>query len=375
MIKFFFIIKIIIEKLIRLNLSFLRREISGYPEIVKKFEVEFAGYIGKKYGLSFCNGTSSIEAAIYALNLSNNDEILTTSSNFHASLGPIKNLGNKIVFVDIDDQTLTIDYEDLEKKINKKSKALLIVHPWGYPCNMDKIVQIVKKYNLKLIEDCSHSHGAIYNNTKIGSFADISCFSLQGNKAIQAGEGGITLTNDKNYYLRMSLYAHFNRHENEFAQLADYKKFAKTGLSKKLRAHPLGISIGYVDFKNLENLNKYKNEIYKKIDNIISNSKYSITTMQLNHMAIRGGFFGGYPIIIKNNDKIEKIKTIFKKYKIDIYPYHWLNHHQMEVFGDENLELPVTQEIKIKFYHIKIPYFLNFNFKKLKDCLSECEKI
>jgi len=116
MIKFFFIIKIIIEKLIRLNLSFLKREITGYPKIVKKFEDEFAAYIGKKYGLSFCNGTSSIEAAIYALNLSNDDEILTTSSNFHASLGPIKNLGHKIVFVDIDDQTLTIDCKDLEKK-------------------------------------------------------------------------------------------------------------------------------------------------------------------------------------------------------------------------------------------------------------------
>ena len=85
--------------------------ISGYPQIVQKFETEFSNYIGKKYGLTFCNGTSSIEAAIYALNLHKEDQILTTSSNFHASIGPIKNLGHKIVFVDIDKNAVKLTKE------------------------------------------------------------------------------------------------------------------------------------------------------------------------------------------------------------------------------------------------------------------------
>ena len=374
MLKFLLLIKIIIEKIIRLNLSFLKREITGYPKIVKKFEDEFSKYIGKKYGLSFCNGTSSIEAAIYALDLSKNDEILTTSSNFHASLGPIKNLGHKIVFVDIEQNTLTIDCEDLEKKINNQTKALLIVHPWGYPCNMEKIIKIVEKYNLKLIEDCSHAHGAIYNNKKIGSFAHISCFSLQGNKAVQAGEAGIALTDDKNYYYRMSLYGHFNRHSEEFGKHSKYAFLSKTGLSKKLRAHPLGISLGYVDFKNLETLNIYKNCIYNKIDSLISNSK-SVETMMLNKDSVRGGFFGGYPIILKNFENIVKIKKIFENHNFNINSYYWYNHHKMEAFGNEKFVLPVTESIQKKMYLIKIPYFLNFNFKKLKDCLHECDKV
>ena len=114
--KFFLIIKIIITKIVRLNISFLKREISGYPNFVKKFENNFASFIGKKYGISFCNGTSSIEAAIFSLNFSKDDEILITSSNFHASIGPIKNLNCKPVFVDIDPETLTVDCKDLKKK-------------------------------------------------------------------------------------------------------------------------------------------------------------------------------------------------------------------------------------------------------------------
>ena len=172
--NFILIFKIILIKIVKLNFSFLRREISGYPKSVQKFEQDFSNYIGRKFGLTFCNGTSSIEAAIFALNLSKDDEILIPSSTFHASIGPIVNLSKKPIFVDIDPNTLTIDCNDLKKKITNKSKVLLIVHPWGYPCNMDEILKIVKEYNLKLIEDCSHAHGATYNNNKIGSF--FRCF-------------------------------------------------------------------------------------------------------------------------------------------------------------------------------------------------------
>ena len=175
--KFFTRFKVIILKIIKLNVLFSKRQISGYPEIIKKFEKQFSQFIGKKYGITFCSGTSSIVAAIYALNFSPNDEILVPASTFHASIGPIKNLNCVPIFVDIDKDTLTIDCGDLEKKINHKSKGILIVHPWGYPCNMDEIIKITKKNNLKLIEDCSHAHGATYDNKKVGSYGDISCFS------------------------------------------------------------------------------------------------------------------------------------------------------------------------------------------------------
>ena len=356
MIKLILILKIILIKLIKLNFSFLKNELSGYPDSVNKFERDFAKFIGKNFGITFCNGTSSIEAAIYALDLTDHDEILVTSSNFHASIGPIKNLNYKPVFIDIDKDTLTIDCEDLKNKITNKSKALLIVHPWGYPCNMDEICKIIKKYDLKLIEDCSHSHGAKYQDKMIGSFGDISCFSLQGAKSIKAGEGGISLTNNKDYFLRMSVYGHFNRHEKELNQNNDLKEFSKTGMSKKLRAHPLGISLANVDLKNLNEINKYKNEIYNKIDDLISNYEF-IKTMKLNTNSVRGGFFGGYPIIFQNQHNIDLYKKIFSKHNLEIYPYHWLPHHKMNLFYDGEINLPISEDIINKFFLIKLPYF------------------
>jgi len=371
--NFFLIIKIIILKIIRLNLSFIKREISGYPETVKKFEKNFANFIGKDYGITFCNGTSAIEAAIYALNFSPNDEILVTSANFHAGLGPIKNLNCKPVFVDIDKETLTINCIDLKNKITNKSKGLLIVHPWGYPCNMIEVLKIVKENNLKLIEDCSHAHGAEYNKKKIGSFADISCFSLQGGKAVAAGEGGISLTNNMDFFLKMSIYGHFNRHQKQLSYHDDLKQFSKTGISKKLRANPLGISLASVDLENLNEVNNYKKEIYKKIDRILTEYK-NIHSIKINDKAVRGGFFGGYPIIFNDIKKIEEIKKTFKRFKINLSSYPWLLHHKLEIYKNELCTLPTTEEIADLLYMIQIPYFLNFSFKNLEACLLECKK-
>ena len=368
--KYFFIFKIIFLKLVYLNISFFRRNISGYPKIVKEFEKSFADFIGKKNGLTFCNGTSSIEAAIYALKLEPNDEILIPSSTFHATIGPIVNLGYIPKFVDIDRETLTIDCSDLENKINKNTKALIIVHPWGFPCNMDKIIEIIKKNNLKLIEDCSHSHGATYNEKKIGSFGDISCFSLQGNKAIAAGEGGIALTDDNNFFFRMSIYGHFNRHQKEIKELKIFNKFSETGISKKLRAHPLGIALAKVDFDNLLTMNKYKLEIYEKIDLLLKNNKY-IKPLILNQKSTRGGFFGGYPLLINNLENCEKIKSIFQNSGLKLTKYPWLLHHKMNIYNSNVIDLPVTEDISNRFFLLNIPFFLDFKFKKLVDCINK----
>ena len=370
MIKYLYIFKIILLKFIYLNFFFLKRNISGYPTFVEEFEKSFAKFIGKKNGLTFCNGTSSIEAAIYALDLEPSSEILITSSTFHASIGPIVNLKYIPKFVDIDNETLTIDCEDLESKINEKTKALIIVHPWGNPCNMDKLVEIVKKNNLKLIEDCSHAHGASYNKQKVGSFGDISCFSLQGNKAIAAGEGGICVTDNNLYFLRMSIYGHFNRHQINMDQLKEFNKFSKTGISKKLRAHPLGIALAKVDFDNLLTMNKYRLNVYEKIDNILNNNK-QIKLIKLNKNSTRGGFFGGYPLIINKFENVEKIKQIFLNYNFKLTAYPWLLHHKMEIYNSQSTPLIVTEDISERLFFLKIPFFLNLKFQNLKKCLEK----
>jgi len=171
----------------------------------------------------------------------------------------------------------------------------------------------------------------------------------------------------------MSVYGHFNRNEKEFQNNDNLKIYAKTGLSKKLRAHPLGISLAAVDLSNIEKINSLKQKIYIKIDRILDQYN-NIKKVKINEKSIRGGFFNGYPCVIDNEKNIKQILTIFHKNKIKISPYPWLMHHKMNIYSNTTNNLDVTEKIYKKIFFIHIPYFLNLNFKNLKKSLVECKK-
>ena len=170
---------------------------------MKKFEEEFANYIGTKHALAQNNGTSTLLAAYHAIGISEGDEVLLSTYTWHATATPILLLGAIPVFCDIDSSTLQIDPKDIERKITKKTKAIAVTHMWGNVVDLKSIKKICHDNNLKLIEDASHAHGSEYNGRKIGTFGDIACFSLQAAKAVAAGEAGIIVTNDDNYYDNM----------------------------------------------------------------------------------------------------------------------------------------------------------------------------
>ena len=191
-------------------------EVTYYPPLVLKFERNFAKYIGKRHGLTFCNGTSSIEAALFALGIDKGDEVIVPSCTFHASIDPILNLGAVPVFVDIDMVSGSILISDLIDKISLNTKCIIVVHLFGNVANIGSISALAKSKQIMVLEDVSHAHGALYEGKKVGSFGDISCFSLQGAKAISAGEGGIALTDDERLLSLMSMYGHFGRHKHLF---------------------------------------------------------------------------------------------------------------------------------------------------------------
>lgn len=173
------------------------------------------------------------------------------------------------VFVDCDENG-NIDYTKIEEKITSNTKAIMVVHMWGYPAKMDKIRQIADKYDLYLFEDCSHAHGGSYMGKKLGEWGDASAFSLQGNKIITGGEGGVIVTNDKYIYKNALLLGHYNKgckQEIDKSSL-DYK-YAVTGKGMKLRAHPLAISIANHLLNNLDEMNYYKKCYADMLDNCI----------------------------------------------------------------------------------------------------------
>lgn len=173
--------------------------ISSSGDYVNKFESKFAEYVQSKYGIAVCNGTVALHLALVALGIGKNDEVIIPSFTMIATAFAVCYTGATPVFVDADKETWNIDVTKIEEKITKNTKAIIPVHIFGNPCNMDEILKIAKKYNLFVIEDAAEAHGAEYNGKKIGSFSDIACFSFFANKNLTTGEGGMCITNNEEY--------------------------------------------------------------------------------------------------------------------------------------------------------------------------------
>lgn len=170
-------------------------------ENVQQFEKEFAEYCCIKYAVGVGSGTGAILLALYAAGIKPGDEIITVSHTFIATVSPITLMGAKPVFVDIDPQTYLMDTSKIESKITDKTKAILPVHLYGQACDMDKIMIIAKKYNLKVIEDCAQAHAAKYKEKIVGTFGDLGAFSFVFTKNFKCyGDAGMVITNNKDMY-------------------------------------------------------------------------------------------------------------------------------------------------------------------------------
>ena len=173
---------------------------------VKKFEDEFASYLGIKYCATVNSGTSALFAAFKALGIGDGDEVIVPVNTFIASAwGPV-HCGATPVFVDCTEDTWEIDPQKIEEKITERTKAIVGVHLYGHPFDFDSVKRIAEKYHLKVVEDCAQAHGAEYKGKKVGTLGDVACFSFYPGKNLGAfGEGGAVVTNDPELYKKIEL--------------------------------------------------------------------------------------------------------------------------------------------------------------------------
>lgn len=173
-------------------------------DIVNTFEKEFAAFCGSKYALSCVNGSVALRIALIACGVRPGDEVIITPYTFIATSSIVLEANCVPVFVDIDPDTYNIDPDEIEKAITSRTKAIIPVHFAGQACEMDRIMAIAKKHNLKVIEDACHGHGAEYKGKKLGSIGTAGCFSFQSSKNLTCGEGGIIITDDEKLYDMMN---------------------------------------------------------------------------------------------------------------------------------------------------------------------------
>ncbi|MEW6062274.1 MAG: DegT/DnrJ/EryC1/StrS family aminotransferase [Bacteroidota bacterium] len=171
--------------------------ISSEGKFISEFESKWATYCGMKYGIAISNGTTALEAAVWSLNLKPGSEIIIpTFTIISCAMAVIRN-GHTPVLVDAEPRTWNMDVKKIEEKITPNTKAIMVVHIYGHPTDMDPVLELARKYNLYIIEDAAEVHGAEYKGKKCGSFGDVSTFSFYANKLITTGEGGMVLTNNE----------------------------------------------------------------------------------------------------------------------------------------------------------------------------------
>ncbi|MBN1436054.1 MAG: DegT/DnrJ/EryC1/StrS family aminotransferase [Sedimentisphaerales bacterium] len=217
-------------------------------DVTMKFEEEYASKLKRRYALACNTGTAAIHSGFYGLGVGVGDEVICPSMTYWASILQVYSLGATPVFAEIDPNTLCIDPNDIEHRITERTKAIVVVHYAGMPCDMDPIMAIAEKHNIPILEDCSHAHGALYKGKEIGTFGKVAAMSLMSGKSFAIGEGGILFTDDQLVYERAILFGHYARHNK--LELPETKRYA--GLPAggyKYRMHQLSSAFGRVQLK------------------------------------------------------------------------------------------------------------------------------
>jgi len=180
--------------------------ISSSGKYIKSFEESFAAFCGARHGIGVCNGTVALHLALEAMGIGKGDEVIIPNFTMIASAFSVCYVGAMPVFVDAEPETWNIDTSKIEEKITKRTKAIMPVHIYGHPCDMDPITAVSKKHGLKILEDAAEAHGATYKGKKCGTLGDISAFSFFANKIVTTGEGGMVVTNDDGLAERSRYY-------------------------------------------------------------------------------------------------------------------------------------------------------------------------
>ena len=231
-----------------------RGELSYYGREgeVEALENAFGAYIGVPFTLACSSGTAALHSAFFGLGLEAGDEVIAPTFTFLSTVMPLFVVNAVPVLVDCEPDTGNIDPAVIEAAITPRTKAVVIVHINGHACDMEPIVDLCRRRNLRLVEDASHAHGATWDDVKVGSFGDVSVFSLQGAKLTAAGQGGLMLTADREIFERAVLLGHFRNRSFDDVASDEYRDFGTTGYGLNYRMHPLAAALARRQFEDLD---------------------------------------------------------------------------------------------------------------------------
>jgi dTDP-4-amino-4,6-dideoxygalactose transaminase len=303
---------------------------------VQSFEADFAKYCNAKHCIGVANGTDALFIALKTLGIGAGDEVITVANSFIATSESISQTGARVVFVDIDPKTYNIDTSKIEAKITSRTKAIVPVHLYGQPADMDPILALAKKHNLRIIEDAAQAHGAVYKGKTIGSFGDMACFSFYPGKNLGAyGDAGALVTSDDVLVKKARVFANHGR--------VDKYDHEVEGINSRLdglQAAILGVKLKHLDaWSDDRRKNAYLYHLY-----VVRTKKEQRQKIQ-DHLNSKGVATGiHYPIALPNlkayaylkhgkNDFPEATRASEEILSLPLYPE--LNESQIQFIAGE----------------------------------------
>ena len=342
--------------------------ISGDGPYVKKFEKEFAKTVSRKYAITVSNGTAALDIAIKSINIKKGEEVIVPAFTIISCLHQIVRQGGKPVLIDSDPMTWNMDVSKIEKKITKKTKAIMLVHTYGLPVDIDPIIKIAKKYNLIIIEDAAEQLGQFYKKKPIGSFGDISTFSFYANKHITTGEGGMVVTNNKSLAKKFAIFKNISFQPKK-------QRFVHEDLGWNYRMTNMQAALGLVQLKKLKFFVKKKKYLGKFYNLKLKNLKN--IQLPLNKTSYAKNIYWVYGVVLKNKKKLAKnYINILKKEGIDCRPFFCPMHLQpvfkkMKLF--KNQKFPVSEELFRRGFYL--PSGIGTTENEMKIVVAKMKKV
>jgi perosamine synthetase len=322
--------------------------ISSLGKYIEKFENSFSDFCGVKYGVSTSNGTTALHLALLALGIGKGDEVIIPNLTFIATANAVTYTSAAPILVDSEKETWNIDPEKIEEKITNKTKAILVVHLYGHPCDMDKILNIAKKHDLSIIEDCAEAHGAEYKGRKVGSFGDIACFSFYGNKLITTGEGGMCITNNKDLAERMKFLKDHG--------MSKEKRYWHPEIGYNYRMTNIQAAIGLAQLENIEKIIERKRKNAEIYNSLLKNIKGITLPPEKGYAK---NVYWMYSILIGDNFPIDRDQLILKlkEERVDSRPLFYPLNAMPPYKSNEGF--PIAEELSKR--GINLPSSINLS--------------
>lgn len=342
--------------------------------VTQEFEKEMAEYLGVGHAIAVTNGTAALHLACVGLGIGPGDEVIVPSLTFVATANAVRYVGAIPIFADIiSEDDLNISPAAIEQQITNKTRAIIIVHFGGYPCDMTEIMVLAKKYDLKVIEDAAHAVGSELEEIKLGTWGDVGCLSFFSNKNLVTGEGGMILTNDDEIAEDLSrLRSHgmtsmtWDRHKGHAWS------YDVVDLGYNYRIDEIRAALGIVQLKKLEQNNKKRRHLTNIYRDALNDIVPRISIPFLGHYGVSAAHL--MPVLLPRLEVREKFMEKMKSEGIQT-SIHYPPIHKFSAFAagsQDNLSLPITEDVASR--EVTLPLYPGLFSADVVSIVEACRK-